>query len=118
MKVEKPRLTSDVGMRIAELRREKGLRQKDVADITGYDQCSISNWEKGVRNLPLHALLVLAEAFQVPTGYILGDETRAELQVRQDEAKELQALRRLVVVQKYEIEDLKASIKGLNRGTK
>ena len=35
-------------MRIAELRRERGLRQVDLADAVGVHRNAVSRWEKGI----------------------------------------------------------------------
>lgn len=63
--------------RIRELREKKGLRQIDVANITGIDQKTLSNYETGKTNPDSYALIRLADFFNVSIDYLVGriDET-------------------------------------------
>ena len=58
--------------RIRELREDKDLRQIDVANATGIDQKTLSNYETGKTNPDSHAIIRLAEFFGVTTDYLLG----------------------------------------------
>ena len=58
--------------RIRELREDKDLRQVDVANATGIDQKTLSNYETGKTNPDSHAIIRLAEFFGVTTDYLLG----------------------------------------------
>ena len=58
--------------RIRELREDRDLRQKDVADATGIDQKTLSNYETGKTNPDSVAILRLADFFEVTTDYLLG----------------------------------------------
>lgn len=57
--------------RIRELREHKGLRQIDVAEATGIDQKTLSNYETGKTNPDSYALIRLADFFNVSIDYLV-----------------------------------------------
>ena len=60
--------------RIRDLREDMDLRQSDVANATGIDRKTISNYETGKTNPDSFAVIKLAEFFGVSTDYLLGVE--------------------------------------------
>ena len=58
--------------RIRELRENIGLRQIDVANATGIDQKTLSNYETGKTNPDSYALIQLADFFDVSIDYLVG----------------------------------------------
>lgn len=58
--------------RIRELREDRDLRQIDVANATGIDQKTLSNYETGKTNPDSFSIIKLAEYFNVTTDYLLG----------------------------------------------
>lgn len=60
--------------RIRDLREDRDLRQSDVANATGIDQKTISNYETGKTNPDSFAIIKLAEFFGASTDYLLGVE--------------------------------------------
>ena len=58
--------------RIASLRKEKGLSQKEVAISLGVSQALLSHYEKGVRECGLDFVVSCADYFGVTTDYLLG----------------------------------------------
>ena len=58
--------------RIRDLREDLDLRQIDVANATGIDQKTLSNYETGKTNPDSYSIIKLAEFFHVTTDYILG----------------------------------------------
>ena len=58
--------------RIRALREDMDLRQIDVANATGIDQKTLSNYETGKTNPDSYAIIKLAEFFNVTTDYLLG----------------------------------------------
>lgn len=58
--------------RIRDLREDLDLRQIDVAQVTGIDQKTLSNYETGKTNPDSYAIIKLAEFFNVTTDYLLG----------------------------------------------
>ena len=61
-----------LGSRIKELRKEKGLRQSELATTLHVSQQAVGSWETG-RTVPgADTLNVLADYFNVTTDYLLG----------------------------------------------
>lgn len=58
--------------RIKSLREDRDLRQSDVAEATGIDQRTLSNYETGKTNPDSYAIIRLAEYFGVTCDYLLG----------------------------------------------
>lgn len=58
--------------RIKDLREDSDLRQIDVAEATGIDQRTLSNYETGKTNPDSFAVIKLAEFFHVSCDYLLG----------------------------------------------
>jgi transcriptional regulator with XRE-family HTH domain len=58
--------------RLRELRNEKGLSQKALAEILHCAQNTISQWENGTREMDAPVLKKISEYFSVSTDYILG----------------------------------------------
>ncbi len=58
--------------RIRDLREDADLRQIDVANATGIDQKTLSNYETGKTNPDSYSLIKLADFFQVTIDYLLG----------------------------------------------
>lgn len=80
--------------RIRELREHKHLRQIDVADATGIDQKTLSNYETGKTNPDSYALIRLADFFEVSIDYLVG---RCDTTVPPNEKKQIQ--KRLIAIQ-------------------
>lgn len=58
--------------RIRELREQKNISQKQLADIMHISQSSISEYESGNQQPPLEMIVKLADFFDVSTDYLLG----------------------------------------------
>lgn len=58
--------------RIRALREDRNLRQIDVAEKTGIDQRTLSNYETGKTNPDSYAIIKLAEFYNVTCDYLLG----------------------------------------------
>lgn len=64
-------LYASVGFRITRLRRNRGLRQQDLATAVRLTRSSIANAESGRQRLPLHVYFAIAEALGVEPADIL-----------------------------------------------
>lgn len=58
--------------RIRDLREDKDLTQKQMAEILNCSQQVYSNYELGQRDIPTEILIRLAEYHNVTTDYIFG----------------------------------------------
>ena len=64
--------------RVEDLRIDKDLRQKDVAEYLHMQLEVYRRYEKGERELPIWALVQLAELYHTSTDDILGRTDRRE----------------------------------------
>ena len=71
----------EVGERIASLRREKGLTQKELAGKIFVTDKAVSKWERGLNYPELSTLSLLAEALGVSPAALLGLEEKAPEEV-------------------------------------
>ena len=60
---------------IRSLRIDNGLTQKQVAQLLGISQNTYSQYEVGVLNYPVDAIVKLADYYGVSTDYLLGRTT-------------------------------------------
>lgn len=60
------------GQRLKMLRKEKGLKQKEMADILGCTDRNYQKMEYGDINIPGLTLIQLADFFQVSLDYLVG----------------------------------------------
>ena len=63
-----------IGNRIKELRKEKNLTQKQLAQSLNIAQSSISEWEKNAYEPTATAIKIIAIFFNVSADYLLGLE--------------------------------------------
>lgn len=61
-------------IKLREARREKGLRQADLAQIVHVSIQTISGYETGYAQPPIDILVKIANALEVSTDYLLGRE--------------------------------------------
>ena len=70
---EKQEILLKFGNRIRELRKTKGLSQEAFAGICGLDRTYISGIERGVRNISLANINVLASALGISISELLDE---------------------------------------------
>ena len=58
--------------RIRDLREDRDLTQKELAQILNCTQVCYSRYELGTRDIPTDVLIALAKFYNVSTDYILG----------------------------------------------
>ena len=58
--------------RLKDLREDKDLPQRVVAEALGCSQQVYSNYELGQRDIPTHMLIKIAQYYKVSVDYILG----------------------------------------------
>lgn len=59
-------------LRIKDLREDKDMLQKDVADLLNISQTNYSKYELGKINIPINTLKKLALIFDTSIDYLLG----------------------------------------------
>jgi len=63
------------GVILKELRQERNLTQKQLADEISYSKAIIGFWENGKKEPTASALMALSDFFNVSVGFILGLES-------------------------------------------
>ncbi|MBE5736602.1 MAG: helix-turn-helix transcriptional regulator [Clostridiales bacterium] len=58
--------------RLRELRKEKGVTQKVVADAIGVTESAYSNYEQGLREPSVMIIIALCRYYDVSADYLLG----------------------------------------------
>ena len=58
--------------RLKEIRQDKDLYQKDIAQILNTSQKQYSLYETGIRLIPIDKLVTLAKFYNTSTDYLLG----------------------------------------------
>ncbi len=59
-------------LRIRDLRNDKDLTQKDIAELLGMSQTGYSKYETGENDIPTAVLIRLAEIHKTSLDYLLG----------------------------------------------
>lgn len=91
--------------RIRALREDMDLRQIDVANATGIDQKTLSNYETGKTNPDSYAIIKLADFFGVSSDYLLGRDDKTKVSVEK-------LLKRIYNIEK-ELNEMKNELKRL-----
>ena len=58
--------------RLAELRNDADIGQKEIGVLLKINQRTYSNYETGKREIPVHHLIVLADFYHTSIDYIVG----------------------------------------------
>lgn len=58
--------------RIREIRKEKGLSQKEIAKMINMNQTQYSRYERGENEIKVNVLIDICRALEVSSDYILG----------------------------------------------
>ena len=64
--------------RLRDLREDKDLKQKDIAELLSIHQTTYSDYELGRLNIPVGTLHCLADFYHVSIDYLLGRTNRKE----------------------------------------
>lgn len=68
--------------RLRQLRKEKGMTQKELGKILGYGDRAVGFYETGRSDMSTDTIIKLAEFFNVSTDYLLGrSNVREEIKV-------------------------------------
>ncbi|MBQ3558129.1 MAG: helix-turn-helix transcriptional regulator [Agathobacter sp.] len=64
--------------RLTDLRKEHNLTQQDVADLLHCQREVYRRHEKGIRDIPISSVIVLAKYYKVSVDYLLGETNKRE----------------------------------------
>jgi transcriptional regulator with XRE-family HTH domain len=66
----------EMGERIAQLRKTRGLTQTQLAEVLGVKQQTVTGYESGSRRIPVSALPLLAKTLEVSLEVLFGEEPK------------------------------------------
>ncbi len=101
------------GNRLKELREKKNMYQKELAAELGVTMQTISGWEINRTTPDYEMLIKIANFFQVSIDYLLGNEKK--LKVIEDNLKEKEVLKKLLVKNGYMNKEEELTDKELNK---
>lgn len=58
--------------RMKDIREDKDLSQKAIAEMLGEHTTTYQRWEQGVTEVPTHIIVALCKIYNVSADYILG----------------------------------------------
>ena len=61
-----------IGKKIAEIRRENGMTQKQLASMLNKSETGFASWEQGLSEPSVNDLRLLCKIFQCSADYLLG----------------------------------------------
>ncbi len=64
--------------RLKEIREDRDLRQKDIAEVLKISRVQYSRYETGIRLIPIDKLSMLADFYGTSTDYLLGRTNERE----------------------------------------
>lgn len=75
--------------RLRQLRKEKGLKQQDIADILSVNESTYGRYENGKRQLHIEDLEKLCKFYNVSADYILGFTEKREIKWNEQISKNI-----------------------------
>lgn len=60
-----------IGAYVRELREAEGWTREELGDATGVSRSTIGSIEDGKQRIPLHTLIAIAGAFEIPVWWFL-----------------------------------------------
>ncbi len=100
-------MTSNIGVKLRELRLSRKLNQTRVAGLVGVDKRTISTYETGERQPSYDVLISFARLYHVTTDYLLGLDERTMLDVSGLTEDEIDVIGELVTGMKEKNKQLK-----------
>ena len=85
----------NIGERLLELRKQKGLSQEEVADQVGVTRQTVSKWEVGESKPDFDKIIPLCDLFSITTEELLrGEKRKEEQQVSKEEVYDRRKIKR------------------------
>lgn len=82
--MDKGNIQEQIGKRIAECRKKKGLKQVELADMLKKSSRTIQAYESGETDLPISTLAEISRILEVSMNYLIGYEPSAKLESLSD----------------------------------
>ena len=100
-----------IGERIARLRKERGITQKELADMLGVTQPVVSDYEHGELRVHGELIIRLAEILRTSANEILGQEKNGKTETAM---KNRRLQRRLQAIDKLPKRDQQALLRTID----
>ena len=102
----------NIGPKIQELRKQKGIKQEELAAELGVTAAAVSKWENGYTLPDILMLCALADYFEVTTDELLGRNAQVKYAVIATDLPELQEdIKKLVETHGFLVRNIYPSIK-------
>jgi transcriptional regulator with XRE-family HTH domain len=107
-----------IGERVRQARISRHMSQNDLCDKTGLSISFLSNIEMGKQSMNIRALILISDALNVSTDWLLRNNTQSSLEITADEItkqletcspQEREVILKLVQTIKDSIQKLKAT---------
>lgn len=82
-------MKNSIGKIIAELRKENGMTQEELADKLGVSPQAVSKWENNISCPDILLLPVIAELFKVSVDYLLSVQPQETVFIEPEQVKNL-----------------------------
>lgn len=102
-------LRQALGKRIKQLRKDKSLTQKELANQIGSSHAQLNKYESGLNTPPLDRLLMLAEVLETSIDYLIAGNERGEIPIHSQ-----RLLQRFQTIELFEFEEKETIIKLLD----
>ena len=102
----------NIGRNISELRKQKNIKQEELAAELGVTAAAVSKWENSYTLPDILMLCALADYFEVTTDELLGRSTQIKYAVIATDLTDLQvAIKKLVESHGFKVKQIYPSIK-------
>ncbi|EHA6448746.1 helix-turn-helix domain-containing protein [Salmonella enterica] len=106
-KIAASRLNDEIAMRLKERRQKLGLSQGKLAEICGWTQSRIGNYEAGSRNVGVYDAVVLGEALGIsPPELLFGEKDSSQAWLSDHHKKLLELFNQLPSSEQQRMIDL------------
>jgi transcriptional regulator with XRE-family HTH domain len=105
--------TTEFGEHLRSVRREKGLTQAQVADLSGLSRRMIVHYEMHVKMPPLNKVKKIAEALGVSADELIGTSKPTKYQIEEEKISH-SLMKRLKIIEKLPIRDQKVIFSLVN----
>lgn len=85
----KQQLYQEIGMRVAQLRIDRGLSQADIAKEFHIGQTTYSSYENGTRKIPLDLVNDLAYYYNVSPTYLFRGDEDSSTEAKEKQEKQM-----------------------------
>lgn len=93
-----------IGNRLKKAREEQGITLADIANRVNLTPTAISNYESGIRQMPIHLLLDLSSILMKPVQYFLGPSSETDFQLSETLKKSVERFTDAIYVEElYEL---------------